>query len=320
MTLISVIIPTCHRNEALMKCLASIAPAKQEELNLFDRKSANPDRESANAYEVIVTDDGSVSTAEILLRDKFPWALWVVGPKRGPAANRNYGADKAWGDWLVFVDDDCVPDPTYLAAYAHAASAENCAVLEGMTAAQGKRKAADMECPINTTGGHLWSCNFAIKRRLFIELGGFDENFPVPAMEDIDMQARLSKAGYKTIFVSEASVKHPWRPRKGVNFLRFQARSVAYYLNKHPEYRRCFSLTSLAKRAVSAALRDYPKNLVAYRGKGALRTLTLDLVLVSFLFKYLTEQGCQFRNRILQTFEDFGSMRFGNEEKRKRKS
>jgi len=291
MTLFSVIIPTCHRNEALMRCLAGIAPAKQEGMALFHGNSANPKRESFNAYEIIVTDDGSLSTAERMLREGFPWAQWVSGPKRGPAANRNHGAEKAAGDWLVFVDDDCIPEPTLLAAYARAAAAGNSAVLEGMTLPEGNRGAADMECPINTFGGHLWACNFAIKRRLFIDLGGFDENFPAPAMEDTDMQTRLSKAGHKTVFVAEASVKHPWRQRKGLKFLRLQARSVVYYVDKHREYRRWVSLTSLVKRAVGAVLRDFPKNLVSYKGKGALRTLTLDLVFVSFLIRYVTRRN-----------------------------
>jgi GT2 family glycosyltransferase len=291
MTLFSVIIPTCHRNEALMRCLAEIAPAKQEDMTLFHGNSANPKRESFNAYEVIVADDGSLSTAKRILREGFPWAQWVSGPKRGPAANRNHGAEKASGDWLVFVDDDCVPEATLLAAYARAAAAGNCSVLEGRTLPQGNRQAADMECPINISGGHLWSCNFAIKRRVFIEIGGFDENFTGPFMEDIDMHARLSKRGHTPIFVSEATVKHPWRPRRGFGFLLLQARSAYYYANKHPESRRWLSLTSLVKRAAGAVLRDFPKNLLIYRGKGALRTLTLDLALASFLFHTSLSRG-----------------------------
>jgi GT2 family glycosyltransferase len=291
MTLFSVIIPTCHRNEALRRCLTRVAPAQQQGMTLIARKSSNPERETSNAYEIIVADDGLLTTAEQMLGESFPWVHWVKGPKRGPAANRNYGAEKAAGDWLVFVDDDCLPEATFLAAYALAATAGNCAVLEGMTLPHGNREAADMECPINTTGGRLWSCNFAIERRLFTNIGGFDENFPAPFMEDIDMQTRLSKANQKTIFVSEASVRHPWRLRRGGNFPELQARSVVYYVNKHPEFGKYFSMTSLVKRAASAVLCDFPKNLAFYKGKGALRTLTLDLAFVSLLFDYRTRKN-----------------------------
>jgi GT2 family glycosyltransferase len=290
MALFTVIIPTCHRNEALRRCLQVFAPENQEGMTHISASGVNPKREKLDTYEVIVTDDGSLSTAQWMLREEFPWAGWTCGPKRGPAANRNHGAEKAAGDWLVFVDDDCVPERALLAAYARAAAAGNRAVLEGVTLPLGNREAADMECPINKAGGHLWSCNFAIKRRLFLELGCFDENFPGPAAEDIDMQTRLSKAGHKAVFVSEARVNHPWRPRRGVDFLQLQAKSLAYYVNNHPEKRKCFSLTSLVKRAVRAVVFDFPTNFVRFRGRGVWRALLLELASLGLLAKYLSRR------------------------------
>jgi GT2 family glycosyltransferase len=290
MTLFSVIIPTCHRNEALMRCLEILAPENQEGMALLDENLIKPSRENLNAYEVIVTDDGSLSTAERMLREEYPWAAWTSGPKRGPAANRNHGAGKAEGDWLVFVDDDCVPERTFLAAYAQATAVEDCDVLEGMTLPKDVRGAADMECPINTSGGHLWSCNFAIKRPLFVKLGGFDENFPGPAAEDMDMQTRLLKAGYKAVFVPEARVQHPWRPRRGVDFLQLQAKSLAYYVNNHPEKRKWFTPTSLVKRAVRAVVFDFPTNFVRFRGRGVWRALRLELASLGLLAKYLSRR------------------------------
>src|ERR1700722_11719098 len=164
MTLFSVIIPTCHRNEELKRCLETLGLENQEGMTLIQANSANPNPRNLETYEVIVTDDGSLSTAERMLREEFTWAAWMSGPKRGPAANRNHGSAKAGGEWLVFVDDDCLPERTFLAAYARATTIEECNALEGMTLPKDVRRAADMECPINTSGGKLWSCNFAIKR------------------------------------------------------------------------------------------------------------------------------------------------------------
>ena len=92
--LFSVVIPTCHRNDALAACLERLAPGKQSL--------------AAASYEVIVTDDGSRATSEAMLREKFPWAKWMAGPRRGPAANRNHGAKHANGNWIAFADDDCL--------------------------------------------------------------------------------------------------------------------------------------------------------------------------------------------------------------------
>src|ERR1700743_99135 len=90
--LISVIIPTCHRNQDLGRCLGALRPDSQK---------------SPFSYEVIVADDGSKSTAEELIRAEYAWARWVAGPRRGPAANRNAGARNARGAWVLFLDDDC---------------------------------------------------------------------------------------------------------------------------------------------------------------------------------------------------------------------
>ena len=91
--LFSVVITTCNRLEMLAKCL--------------DRLGCGMQSLAANQYEVIVTDDGSQSTAEQLMKGKYPWARWLQGPRKGPAANRNNGARYAEGEWLVFTDDDC---------------------------------------------------------------------------------------------------------------------------------------------------------------------------------------------------------------------
>jgi GT2 family glycosyltransferase len=284
MTLLSVIVPTCHRNEELGKCLVRVAPRQQEGVACYQPTSPRAKGEGSTGYEVIVTDDGRLSTAEEMMR-AFPWAKWVCGPKRGPAANRNCGAKEATGDWLVFVDDDCLPEKTLLAAYARAIVADDADVLEGMTLSQGSREAADMDCPINESGGRLWSCNFAIKRRVFLELGGFDESFTM-ALEDIDMQTRLSKGGHKTTFVSDARVNHPWHSRKDIKFLLSAAQDMAYYIQKHPESRKWWSPGCLLKRAGRALLLEFPSNLIRFRGRGVLRQLFLEFILVTLHVRY----------------------------------
>lgn len=194
--MISVIIPTCHRNDLLAKCLDCLAPGIQTL--------------PANQYEVIVTDDGSKSTAEEMVREQYPWVRWVAGPKRGPAANRNNGVKYIAGEWLAFTDDDCLPEPGWLQAYASA-------VTQGINAYEGKTTCREglsspmMEAPINLTGGLLNSCNMLVSRTVFEALSGFDEAFPNPAMEDWEFYGRLKAQGHSTIFVGEAVVDHPPR-------------------------------------------------------------------------------------------------------------
>ena len=201
---ISVVIPTCHRNDLLALCLDCLAPSVQ---------TLPPEQ-----YEVIVTDDGSRSTAKQLIQEKYPWAAWTAGPRRGPAANRNHGAALAQGEWLAFTDDDCLPQLIWLAAFAAAIKPGIC-IYEGKTTCEQGLHSPLYEAPINLAGGNLWSCNFMIARHLFDAVAGFDENFTMPAVEDTDLRERLERRGENRRFVGVAIVDHPPRRQPSGNRL-----------------------------------------------------------------------------------------------------
>jgi GT2 family glycosyltransferase len=273
--LLSVIVPTCHRNEDLTQCLAELQPPSQ----------GNPAHGSGIVqtddflYEVVVTDDGTRSTAEGLIRDQFPWVRWCPGPRRGPAANRNSGARQARGEWLLFLDDDCAPMNKWLKTYGSATQQfPDCSVFEGQTIAPEPQHQSDHESPINMKGGLLWSCNFGIKRSLFLDIGGFDEKFPVPAMEDMDLQFRLEQAGYTSKFLPDACAQHPWRPRRGTRFCLALAKSVQYFISKHPQARPIFDVTWGFKRMLKIVVFEFPANLLRFRDITAFRVLYLDLL------------------------------------------
>jgi GT2 family glycosyltransferase len=192
----SVIIPTYHRDADLAHCLDRLAPGAQ---------TLDPAR-----YEVIVTDAGTRTTAEAMLREKYPWARWIHAPGKGPGANRNHGARAAQGEWLVFVDDDCLPDRGWLAVI-HTASAEaGVEVVEGRTEIPDCRDHPLYYAPRNPHGGLLWSCNLAIRRASFERLGGFDEDL-VEQCEDMEFAARIHRSGMGRSFAHDALVLHPMR-------------------------------------------------------------------------------------------------------------
>ncbi len=195
----SVVIPTRNRPDTLAVCLERLAPGRQT----FP----------AAEYEVIVTDDSADQPAEPQLASRFPWVRWTRGPRSGPAANRNHGARLATAEWIAFTDDDCVPELDWLAAFAAAARAggETASLLEGRTYVDRPRAHPLESSPVNSTGGQLWSCNFAIRRTLFAAAGGFDERFPYNAMEDVELCVRLQQRGVEPLFVVTAAVFHPWR-------------------------------------------------------------------------------------------------------------
>ena len=253
-TLLSIVIPTYHRNELLAECLNCLAPGVQ---------SLNSDR-----YEVIVTDDGSQDTAEAMIEKQYPWVKWVLGPRKGPATNRNNGVKHTTGEWLVFTDDDCLPDPHWLEEYAKAiANNTDCLVFDGRVYADRPRKSLAERSPIKETGGSLWTCNLVIQKKLFISLSGFDERFPYAAMEDTELQFRLDRINQKYVFIYNASVCHPWRIVKWKETKQRQ-KSVFIYLSIHPSEKKRYNPTYFIQLSKNQFLKDTLPNFFKFKGNG----------------------------------------------------
>ncbi|HEY9844614.1 MAG TPA: glycosyltransferase [Candidatus Caenarcaniphilales bacterium] len=269
----SIIIPTYHRNDLLASCLDCLAPGVQ---------TLPPEQ-----YEVIVTDDGFQSTAEEIIRERYPWVNWVAGPRRGPAANRNNGAKHARGEWLAFTDDDCLPDPQWLEAYAAATVAQiDYLVFEGQTYVDRPRCSLAETSPINQSGGYLWSCNFMMQRNQFESLAGFDERFPYAAMEDVDLGLRLTKRGHQCFFVQAASVCHPWRAKGGWEKIKQHQESTFIYLALHPEELSRLTSTYYIRLTLRYLLQEIIPGLIQFKAAGikvALMELMATLQMAYFM-------------------------------------
>ena len=161
-----------------------------------------------DAHEIIVADDSVDTATKKLLEARFPTVRWIAGPRRGPAANRNAGARAATGEWIAFIDDDCEPEPGWVVALAAHTGAE---VIEGKTICPSERDDPFEDHVENLTGGNFWSCNLALRKAAFTELGGFDEDFLDAAGEDMELAWRIRQRGLRTVFAPDAQVIHPAR-------------------------------------------------------------------------------------------------------------
>ncbi len=267
---ISIIIPTCNRIDMLQRCLSALLPQLQ------NTGSATP--------EVIVSDDSDTGIGA-LLKKQFPTVKYYKGPQKGPAANRNYGAKQAQGNWLIFLDDDVIPNETLIKTYQNAIKYNpEIRVFEGKTIADRKPLNMIEESPINETGGFLWSCNFMINKKLFFAQDGFDENFPYAAMEDVDFHWRLKKKKIKILFLPDALVIHPWRlPKNIIQITKKRFKSALYFRAKHPEKKNELSSLYHFKMAVKSLKMVILKGH-QYQYKGSLLRIIEGFMQIKFGF------------------------------------
>ena len=230
----SVVIPTYERPNDLRVCLQSLRK---------DIQLGTP------PYEIIVTDDSKSDKSRRMVEAEFPDVSWGKGKQNGPAGNRNAGVDRTKGQWIVFLDDDCIAQEGYLKAYAKAIRANlGTQVFEGRIIADRPRITWAEGCPENSSGGMLWTSNLCIEKSLFFEIGKFDERFKV-AYEDVEFAYRLKQRKIKTLFVSDAAVCHPWRSLRsgGKNWKSkgYQIESLLLFLDKHSDAHKEYGSPSL---------------------------------------------------------------------------
>jgi GT2 family glycosyltransferase len=272
---ISVVVPTRDRPAALARCLAS--------LSVQDFP--------ANAFEILVVDDGSASpvTIEPVVSARVPVRV-LRQTQAGPAAARNRGMGSAAGTFVAFTDDDCVADRTWLAALTRTFAAHPEAGVGGTVA--------------NALESNLWSeasqlligflhayynrdplaarfftsNNIAFPRLALLDAGGFDPVYQRAAGEDRELCDRWTAAGRQLIYAADARVAHAhpmtcrsfWRQhysygRGAWGFRRARAKRgagpvrvepIAFYwgLVTYPFKRRGLSGFRLAARLVLAQL------------------------------------------------------------------
>jgi len=194
---ISVVVPTRDRPEALARCLAALARQRTPQTQL----------------EIVVVDDGDGAVA--------PGALVVRAGGRGPAAARNLGARAARGEVVCFVDDDCEPAPGWAQALAGACADGGAAAGDTMADPAAGAPAAAAQLLTNTlmlstreavAGGGATlrfapTCNLACHAGTLRGLP-FDESFALAAGEDRDWCARLVAGGAALRHVPGAVVVH----------------------------------------------------------------------------------------------------------------
>jgi len=233
----SVVIPTYNRLDMLLRVLDAL-----------DKQIDAP------AFEVIVINDGSKDDTDRVISQR-KGITFRTQENAGPGRARNHGISLAKGKFIVFIGDDTVPEPRFLAEHARVHRQSNddplvaCLGFTGWP--HGERVTAFMEY-INDYGlqfgykliahgqvvpfNFFYTSNISIDREL-LAAHPFDTTFPSAAWEDIELAYRLDAKGLR-IHYNERAVTRHYHPMTVDSFARRQytvGRSGAIFFRKHPE-------------------------------------------------------------------------------------
>ncbi|HET9733612.1 MAG TPA: glycosyltransferase family 2 protein [Acidimicrobiales bacterium] len=202
---VAVVIPTRERWDILGLTLSSLS------------------RQSVAGFETIVVVDGTDQVVPPLEAGSV-----LVKRRAGPAAARNAGAASTRRPVVVFLGDDTIPAADlverHLGAHLRHPEVEAAAVgfvgwhdsvsanklnawLE-WSGTQSWYDALGPEAEQEVSHWHFYTSNVSLKRELLFRCGGFDEDFPYAAFEDIECGLRLSRLGLRLYYEPKAVCRH----------------------------------------------------------------------------------------------------------------
>lgn len=242
---LSVVIPTLDRKERLERTLAAL------EAQRGDVKGG---------VEILVVDDGSTDGTRALLAglEKEGRLRALAQEHGGPARARNAGAREAAGEILVFLGDDIVPEPRFLATHdrAHRERPDEPRAVLGRTVWDSSRMRVTpmlrhleenglqfgyglIRDPENVPAWFFYASNVSLPREAFLGLGGFDESFGGAAWEDVEfaLRAAADRPPLRLVYRPEARARHD-HPTSVGSFRerqRISGRAAAHLLARHPD-------------------------------------------------------------------------------------
>lgn len=220
----SVIIPVYNRPGEVNDLLKSLA------------------EQTCKDFEVMIVEDGSTIPCRKAV-DTYARQIdikYYHKSNEGRSIARNYGIERAQGEYFVFFDSDCVIPPQYFSTLRKALETNYVDCFGGPDAAH--ESFSDTQKAINysmtsflTTGGIRGgkikldkfvprSFNMGYSRKVWEKVGGFREMFS----EDIDMSTRIRQAGFNISLFREAYVYH----KRRVNFRLFCRQTYVFGMSR----------------------------------------------------------------------------------------
>lgn len=216
-SLVDIVIPTKNSEETIEDCLSSL----------------NNQTYPKDKYRVIIVDDSTDNTLVIVYSFKETLNIEVVNATLGPSDKRNLGVNLSLGEYIAFIDSDCLADPNWLL------TAVECLKDESVGAVGGPNLTPLDDSLLAKCSGYIFSsffgtgplgqaryvckgitrevqkndlilCNVVVRKDAYQKAGGFDPKL-YPG-EEINLFSKLSDIGYKLLYSPDLIVYHKRRP------------------------------------------------------------------------------------------------------------
>jgi glycosyltransferase involved in cell wall biosynthesis len=157
--------------------------------------------------ELVVVDNGSTDATAAVARAHAATYAYCAEPNRGRA--RNAGVAAASGELLLFVDDDVIVPPFFVAAHLRGHAAQNTPrVVTGPIINVPSTELRPVPTVLNASGAFFCTCNVSLPKSAFLAVGGFDESFDLYGWEDTELGVRLRAHGVRRRFAWDAYLWH----------------------------------------------------------------------------------------------------------------
>ncbi len=223
---ISIIIPVYNSSLTLKECLGAV----------FNSSFKN--------FEVIIVSDNSTDNS-VAIAKEYQCKIIELPKNKGPAFARNSGAQAASGDVLFFIDSDVVIKNDGLNYLNDIFFQNEIDAIQGVYTHQPTYKNIATQYQMSYYCYYIWpknkkyastlsTCCFAIRKKIFLNLKGFNVNIKRASAEDEEFGYLLMDKGYKILILRELKVEH--RVNYGIGH--FIKKKFYIYIDVMKEYHR----------------------------------------------------------------------------------